>query len=122
MNLLTLVPDILDAAKRFIPDKKQLAEFEHDISTLKLELDKTLLTTKTVPWVDATIKILYALKEVIIPMFRPLGGAAMTAFGMYCHLKGVEIDIGLHAILDGALPAWGLSRHAEKGRKKRRHR
>jgi len=28
------------------------------------------------------------------------------------------MDTGLHAVFDGALPAWGVSRHMEKGKEK----
>lgn len=51
---------------------------------------------------------------VAIPLARPVGSFCMTAFGAYCHAKGISMDTAIHAVFDGAFPAWGLSRHVHK--------
>lgn len=49
-------------------------------------------------------------------LWRPLGALAMTAFGAYCHLHGVEMIESAHLLFDGAFPAWGASRHVIKNK------
>ena len=68
------------------------------------------------PWVDALVKLIYALGHVVQMWFRPVVGGLMTAFGVYAHIKGIDLG-NSHAIFDAAFPAWGVSRHMEKGRK-----
>lgn len=45
------------------------------------------------------------------PLIRPFGAFLLTAFGAYCHYKGIEMDVALHAVFDGAFPGWMYSRH-----------
>jgi hypothetical protein len=94
---------IFSIVDQLVPDKDLNAK-------LKNALDLELIKTNTVPWVDAAVKLLYAIKQFI----RPLGALAMTAFGMYAHYKGMSIDPTTHAMIDGAFPAWGVSRWDEK--------
>ena len=94
------------------PDKK--AEIELELQRIDAGIRSELLKTKTTPWTDAFVKLLIAFRDIIIPLLRPFGSACMTAFGMYCHIKGIEIDTGLLAMFDGAFPAWGASRHINK--------
>lgn len=104
---------LIDIGKELITDKDKQIEYAFKTQEIMLEFSKVLIGTQTTPWVDATVKLLYALQT----FWRPLVGAAMTAFGAYCHYKGVSMDAGLHAIFDGAFPAWGASRHIEKVKK-----
>jgi hypothetical protein len=117
LPVLGLIDKLFDIGSEFITDKDKLIEFQFKTLEVKTEMTRTLLATQTIPWVDALIKVMVALKMFI----RPVGGALMTAFGMYAHLKGIEIDVGMHALFDGALPAWGVSRHIEKKNKKQRN-
>ena len=99
--------------EKLIVDKDKKIEFAYKAQELAFKSMEVMLTVKTVPWVDATVKILYALKA----FFRPVVGGLMTAFGAYAHVKGMDLG-ALHAIFDGAFPAWGVSRYAEKVKKK----
>ncbi len=101
---------LLELARKLIPDKDKLAELEGEVAKAQNELDKLLLQTTTTPWVDGFVKILYALERFI----RPLGAAAMTAYGLYAHTKGIQIDPMMHGMIDGAFPAWGTSRHVHQ--------
>jgi hypothetical protein len=93
-----------------IEDKDKLNEFNFKLNELQGQLNLQLIQTTTVPWVDGTVKLLFAFNS----LWRPLGGAAMTAFGIYAYVKGIQIPEGLHAVFDAAFPAWGLSRHINK--------
>jgi hypothetical protein len=103
---------IFDLGKEVIQDKDKLAEFNYKLAELEGQLNLRLVETQTVPWIDATVKLLFALNS----LWRPLGGAVMTGFGIYAHWKGIPLDPVLHGIFDGAFPAWGVSRHVEKSR------
>jgi len=110
---LGLFDKAADTIDKLVLDKDKALELKFKMMELKLEAASKLTMSKTVPWVDATVKVFAALN-----MFsRPIGAAVMTGFGMYCHLKGISIDAGLHAVFDGAFPAWGVSRHVHKSKK-----
>lgn len=109
-----LISPVTNIADKLILDKDKYAELKFRELELREKRAMKLLTITTTPKIDAVVKILYTIKDVIIPMFRPLGAAAMTAFGVYAHLKGLNIDPVVQGIFDGAFPAWGLSRHVNK--------
>ncbi|MEW8042035.1 MAG: hypothetical protein AB2765_14795 [Candidatus Thiodiazotropha endolucinida] len=101
---------VIGLGRELITDKDKLIEFEYKTKELQLRSMDSLLQTTTTPFVDATVKIIYAF----VALMRPLGTAAMTAFGLYAHYKQIPIDTGVHAAIDGAFPAWGVSRHMNK--------
>ena len=104
-------------------DLKNKLDFEK--KKLQFELDRVLLSTKTNPWVDGGIKVLIALRDIIIPMLRPAGA-------FYLSYKGVDIaqaelavsgDISALSMgLASAFPAWGASRHVNKNNEQRTER
>ena len=104
------VEGLIGLGKEFIVDKDKAIEFEYKTRELSMSMEKTLLSTTTTPKVDALVKLMYACQ----PFFRPLGSFCMTAFGAWCHYKGITLDVALHSIFDGAFPAWGVSRHVAK--------
>lgn len=112
-----LIPLIADAfkglfgiGKELIVDKDKQIEYAFKLAELQQQFSMQLVSQATVPWVDATVKLMYALNS----LWRPIGGALMTAFGIYAHWKGIKIEPALHAVFDGAFPAWGVSRHINK--------
>jgi hypothetical protein len=111
--IVGLVSQIVSVGSELIEDKDKRNEFAFQSQKLSFELLGQLLSTKTIPWVDALVKIILTLKVFI----RPVVGAAMTAFGAYAHYKGIQIEPAMHAIFDAAAPAWGISRHQEKKEK-----
>lgn len=107
---------VKDLAGEYIEDKDKRNELNFKLQELEFKLRESLLTTKTTPKTDAFVKILIAFRDIILPMLRPVGAACMTAFGMYCHYKGIPLDGATQVVMDGAFPAWGASRHVHKSR------
>lgn len=114
--MINLIPftgifeNLIKLASEAIPDKDKQVEFNFRVIEMQQQFMTLVLQTQTVPWVDALVKILAALN-----MFtRPIGSALMTAFGAWAHYKQVPMDLGIHAVFDGAFPAWGVSRHMDK--------
>lgn len=108
------IDGLFNLAGEWIEDKDKRNEFNFKVQELQFKLRESLLATKTTPKTDAFVKLLIAFRDIILPLLRPLGAAAMTAFGMYCHVNGVDIDAASQVIMDGAFPAWGASRHVNK--------
>lgn len=108
------IEGLTDLAGEWIEDKDKQNEFNFRVKELSFKLRETLLTTKTTPKTDAFVKILIAFRDIIMPLLRPLGAAGMTAFALYCQYKGIELTGATEAVLVGAFPAWGASRHAHK--------
>lgn len=102
---------------QWIEDKDLANKLSFEAQKLQNDFNLALVQTQTTPKTDAIVKILFTIKDVIIPLLRPLGSAIMTGFGMYCHYKGIQIDGGMHAVLDATFPGWMASRHVEKSRK-----
>lgn len=103
----SLLTELVGLGREFITDKDKLLELEYKALELSQSLKMSALSQQTVPWVDASVKLLV--------FARPLGAAAMTAFGAFAHWKGIDLGSEvLHGMFDGAFPAWGASRHANK--------
>lgn len=114
MPWTSVIENLSQLASEFIEDPDKKREIDYKIQELAFDLRRSLLNTVTTPKVDAFVKLLIAFRDIILPLLRPVGAACMTAFGMYCHYKGIEVDGAVHAMLDGAFPAWGASRHVHK--------
>lgn len=116
---------VVGVISEWVEDKDLAAKLAFEVTKLNQAFSLEVLKTQTTPKVDALVKFAYAMRDVIIPLFqdviipllRPVGSAAVTAFGVYAHMKGVSIDPTTHALLDAAFPGWMASRHAEKARK-----
>ena len=104
---------LVSLGSEFIEDKDKRNEFNFKTKELESNLSIALLSNTTTPRVDALVKLILVTKQFI----RPLCGAMMTAFGAYCHYKGISMDAAMQAIFDGALPAWGVSRHVNESKK-----
>jgi hypothetical protein len=122
--LKSLISPITNLAGKMIMDKDKFAELQFRKLELEYNAKKDLLKQTTTPKIDAVVKLLITINDVVIPLLRPLGAAAMTAFGIYMHAKGTPMEAISQAIFDGAFPAWGASRHVNKQTeaKKRTHR
>lgn len=107
MSVSKAIKSVSDLISEFIEDPDKKAE-------LTVKLSEVLLTTTTTPKTDAFVKILLAFRDIIIPMFRPVGSIAMAVFGAWCIKEGVELPEPIQYILFGAPIGWGLSRHGEK--------
>ena len=117
--LMGLLPNIFKLGGKLIQDADKRAEFAFRVQEMVNAFMMKMLETKTDPWVDALVKIAYAGESIIKGLFRPLGSAAMFVFAIYAEIEGIALSEGVQAILYGSFPAWGASRHIEKGKKKK---
>lgn len=120
MNPLLLGPiadiftNLIGLGKELVVDKDKQVEYAYKVAQLQTELVGKMLTMQTTPKTDSAVKLIFAVKEFIIPLFRPLISAAITGFGIYAHYKGIQIPEYIHVILDSAFPGWMTSRHISK--------
>ena len=99
---------------KLVLDKDKYAEIQLKKLELKSEAQALILSTTTTPTVDAWVKVLVTLKDVVIPLFRPVGSFAMAVFAGYCVTEGIELPEYVLAGLFGSPIAWGASRHSHK--------
>jgi hypothetical protein len=111
---------ILELAKKLIPDKDRFKELETEVTKAGIEFDRLLMGTTTAPWVDATVKLMYAFERFFTSLWRPLGTFALTAFAGYCDAKGIQLSETVEMLLYGAFPGWGVSRHMHKAEELKR--
>ena len=116
--IFSILPGLAKLGGKIIEDKDKRAEYAFGVQEMAQTMALKLLEVQTYPWVDALVKLAYAGEAIIKGLFRPLGAAAMTGFVIYAELNNIELSAGIEAILAGAFPAWGISRHQEKAAKK----
>lgn len=118
MNPFAFVGEILspvtNIAGKMIMDKDAYAELQFKKVELREKRLSKLLTITTTPRIDALVKLLYAIKDVVIPMFRPLGSIAMAGFSAYCVINDITLPSYLTEALFAPGVLWGYSRHKEK--------
>lgn len=105
----------LNIVDQFVEDK----DLKQKLAVRQLELTYGLLekviNTTTVPWVDASVKLLTAS----MALARPLGSFFITCAGIYLHYKQIPIDATVHSAMDLAFPAWGGAREVHKSREEK---
>lgn len=101
---------IVGLIDQYVEDKDKANQLKYETAKLMHDFDVTLLTTSTIPWVDALVKVLYACKQFL----RPLGAIAMAAFGAYCATNNIALPEWVQVMLFGAPVGWGYSRHKNK--------
>ena len=111
---LKLGQSIFGVIDQLVDDGDLAAKLKNGILEKQIEFSTTVLTTSTTPRMDAAVKFMYALRDVIIPMFRPLGSLAVTAFAAYATAKGIQMDPATQAVMGAAFPGWMYSRHVQK--------
>ena len=112
--LSELIAPAVKIADKMVMDKDKYADLQFKKAELKHEAQMALLQQTTTPTIDAWVKILLALRDIIIPMFRPLGSLAMAAFSAYCIKEGIELPEYLKEALFAPSVMWGYSRYKEK--------
>lgn len=105
---------IVGLVSEYIEDPDLRAKLTTEIQKQTIDFQKAVLQTQTTPRADAFVKILYATRDVIIPMLRPVGSAALTAFGAYLAYNQIPTPEWLDAVLVAAFPGWMASRHVTK--------
>lgn len=108
--ITSIVESAIKLGSELIEDKDQKNE-------LALKTMEKLLDSKTYRWIDGLTKLAYASEQITKGLFRPIGSFCLTLFGMYCHVKGIDLGAS-HIAFDGAFIAWGASRHSEKAKAK----
>lgn len=118
LSLFTsLIPSLFKLGDKMILDQDKKAEFAFKVQEMTFKQMEQLTNTKTYPWVDALVKLAYASEQIIKGLFRPIASAGMLVFAMYCEINEIALSDGVQAILYGAFPAWGVSRHIDKKKK-----
>jgi hypothetical protein len=110
LQAVPLIGDLLGIVSEAVTDKDKRNEINLKLAELQHNFNMQLVQSQTVPWVDATVKLIYAL----VALARPIGSFAVTAFGLYAHAKGIGIDTMTHTLIDSAFPAWMGARTLEK--------
>ena len=112
--LSALISPVTNIVDKMVIDKDKYAEIQLKKVEFKHNAQMALLKQTTTPNVDAAVKVLIALRDVVIPLFRPVGAIGMALFGVYCVKEGIELPEYIQVALFGAPLAYGGSRHADK--------
>jgi len=114
----SILPSLFKIGDKMIVDETKKSEFAFKVQEMAFKQMEQLINAKTYPWVDALVKLAYASEQIIKGLFRPIASAGMLVFAMYCELNAIDLSDGVQAILYGAFPAWGVSRHQSKKKEK----
>ena len=109
-----IISGVLGLGKTYIEGKEKQAEFANEVAKMALDFQEKLMLMQTTPKMDAFIKLLYAIKDVIIPLMRPVVSACMTAIAVYCEMKGIHLNDTLMTAMSLAFPGWMGTRSIEK--------
>jgi hypothetical protein len=113
---------VVDIIKELVPDKDKQLELITQVKQQEIEMTKVLVSQSTVPWVDATVKLLYAISNLAKEHWRPLVSAYLFLHGIshpeliqQLHNLGFGGDTAITSIF-GAFPGWMYSRHIDKSK------
>ena len=116
IGLLNFLPGMLKLGGKLIVDKDKQAEYAFKVLEMSDRFAQKMLETKTYPWIDGLVKLAYAGESIVKGLIRPLGALGMGCFAIYAEVNAIELSEAVQALLYGAAPAWGYSRHQEKKR------
>ena len=105
---------VLNIADKMVMDKDKYAELQFKKIELKEKRLQKTLTITTTPRMDAFVKLLIAIHDLVIPMFRPVGSFALAAFAAYCVVNDITLPTEIQVLLFGSPVGWGVSRHINK--------
>jgi hypothetical protein len=105
---------VISIVDQLVEDKDKKLDATIKIMELQNALAINLMSQKTVPWVDATVKLLFAFRDVVIPLFRPIVSALLTGYAAYAATHGMTMNPVVEAALASAFPGWIVSRGIEK--------
>ena len=109
-----LVSPVFNIADKLVMDKDKYAELQFKKTELKEKRLMKTLTITTTPSMDAFVKMLVAIHDLVIPMFRPVGSFALAAFAAYCQVNEIQLPAEIQILLYGSPVGWGVSRHVNK--------
>lgn len=115
ISLLTsFLPSLFSIGGKMIEDKDKKNEYAFKVLEMANTVIIALINTKTVPWVDALVKLAYAGDAIVKSLFTPILTAVAFGFGLFFELTGIEVSAGVEAVLFGSFPAWRMARQKEK--------
>ncbi len=114
LGVVSLIKEAIGAGKELIEDKDKRNQFADNNSERAYKLAETIIKRETTPKVDAIVKLAYAARDCILPMFRPVGGFILSAAGVYLAINHPDTHELIMGALIGSGPAWGYSRYKEK--------
>ena len=118
ISLLTsFLPSLFNVGGKMIEDKDKKNEYAFKVLEMANQVVIALINTKTVPWVDALVKLAYAGDAIIKSLFTPILTAVGFGFGIYFELNNIEVSATTEVILFGSFPAWRVARQKEKNAK-----
>lgn len=120
MSILSIIPSLVSLGSELIEDPDKKNEFAFKVAELEIQLQSKMLDTKTSPKVDALVKLAYAGEAIVKGLLRPVGSACMFIFAAYCEVNAVELSEGIQMLLYGSPAAWGVSRHIDKAKAKKK--
>lgn len=109
---------LIDLGSEYIEDPDKRNEFNMKVMEARNDLSLAVIQSKTTPKVDAIVKLLYAMRDTVLPLLRPVGSAILTGFVAYMRYNGTPLSTELEVMLASAFPGWMLSRHIQKGKEK----
>ena len=108
---LELGNGIVGVVDQWVEDKDLAAKLKAGLAEKHTEFLTVLYTSAQTP---GYVKFLYALRDVIVPLVRPMVSGSALGFIAYAQYKGFELPIWIDAIFASLFPAWGASRWHEK--------
>lgn len=116
INLIAgVLPSIFKLGDKLIVDQDKKQEYAFRVQEMSFKLIEAIIAMKTIPWVDAIVKIMMAS----IALARPLGSLYLTIMGVDMAIAenqaGQEVSM-LSGGLMSAFPAWGGAREINKSR------
>lgn len=115
INLITgIVTGLMGLGDKMIEDKDLKREFAFKTQELVFKLLEKLVEIRTVPWVDATVKLLTSL----VVLARPIGAFILTLKGIDLFLLTKEVDFASGGLMS-LFPSWMGFRQYDKYRKKK---
>ena len=118
-GLITAVSGVLDSGLKIVDqlvqDKDKVAEYAFETQKLKLQFIEKLVLMNTLPWVDAMVKVMFAL----LALARPIGSLYLTIIGVDMAQAEIEAGDAISTVsggLSAAFPAWMGAREVHKRR------
>ena len=109
--------NIIAVVDQYVEDKDLKAKLIVEMRKIEMDGMTTLLKTSTNPFVDGTVKLMYASVSLV----RPLTSVGLFLYGLAFPEKLGELyqineTLGTvaGAAVFGSAPAWGVSRHLQK--------
>ncbi len=109
-----IISGIFSIGDKMIVDQDKKVEFAFKTQEILFDLLGKLIAAKTIPWVDALVKLMVAS----VALARPIGSFALTLIGIYLDMNEYPVSETMNTALEAAFPGWMAARQYDKGKKK----